>query len=85
MPHAAGRGVYARPCCLTQPGRAAVARGCRHCRMMVVRVLLGHQADVPLPALLLTRLSARAPVPQDIQRFYNTVIEELPSNVADLI
>jgi hypothetical protein len=22
---------------------------------------------------------------QDIQRFYNTVIEELPSNVADLI
>jgi hypothetical protein len=25
------------------------------------------------------------PRPQDIQRFYNTVIEELPSNVADLI
>ncbi len=23
--------------------------------------------------------------PQDIQRFYNTMIEELPSNVADLI
>lgn len=23
--------------------------------------------------------------PQDIQKFYNTVIEELPSNVADLI
>jgi hypothetical protein len=23
--------------------------------------------------------------PQDIQRFYNTVIEELPSNVNDLI
>jgi translation initiation factor 4A len=28
---------------------------------------------------------ADIPYLQDIQRFYNTVIEELPSNVADLI
>ena len=37
-----------------------------------------------LTRAVLTRLSLLH-LPQDIQRFYNTVIEELPSNVADLI
>lgn len=49
------------------------------CAVTLVLVLSG---QLPL-SMQVTRDDER--MLQDIQRFYNTVIEELPSNVADLI